>query len=142
MSGDNMEWQPIGTAPVDGSIIWVADANSICVGYFNQNAWRNWFKGPRYENAHLGAEAFAPEQVWFEPTHWQPTPQPPLPAAAQAIEARERQDAPGATFVDEWSGKTRSGLIQRTKARSRSDAPLPLPCNHQSPRIEGNRWDE
>lgn len=68
------EWQSIETAPRDGSIVWVADWSSMCPGYWHQNEWRNWFKGPRYENARLGGEAFAPELVWFEPKFWQPLP--------------------------------------------------------------------
>jgi hypothetical protein len=75
MSADG--WQPIETAPKDGSAVWVGSPHSICPAYFYVEAWRNWFKGPRYENVHLGSAAFAPEEIWFKPTHWMPLPKPP-----------------------------------------------------------------
>jgi hypothetical protein len=79
MSGGGT-WQPIETAPRDGSIVWVANPHSICVAYFagkEERCWRNWYRGNRYENVHISTDAYLPEPVWFDPTHWQPTPKPP-----------------------------------------------------------------
>lgn len=74
-------WQPIEAAPKDGTTVWIGNPSSVCPAYFYLDAWRNWFKGPRFENARQGGNAFAPEEVWFEPTHWQPVPRPPAAIA-------------------------------------------------------------
>lgn len=53
-------WEPIETAPFTGDIVWVSDGFAMCPSYFYLGAWRNWFKGPRYENVKLSPEAYAP----------------------------------------------------------------------------------
>ena len=61
-----MEWQPIETAPKDGTRIIVADA---------RNVWCNvsWEKMKRAPDR--WAAVFGP--IPIEPTHWMPLPPPP-----------------------------------------------------------------
>lgn len=75
------DWQDISTAPKDGSAVWVASPYTLCVAYWSRGCWRNWFKGPRYENVHISADAFLPDPVWFVPNYWQPLPTPPKESA-------------------------------------------------------------
>lgn len=71
------DWLSFDTAPVDGTIVWLASGHSMCPAYFMAGAWRNWYKGCRYENHALGVDAFLPEHIWFEPTHWSHLPELP-----------------------------------------------------------------
>jgi hypothetical protein len=59
-----MPWQPIETAPRNGTRIWLADANNRVTGYWSPpiGAWRcDWLVG----------------ETGDKPTHWQPLPDPP-----------------------------------------------------------------
>jgi hypothetical protein len=64
------DWQPIETAPKDGTRIIVANYAVV---------WPDvsWVKSPRagerWEHLNLGA-------VRFAPTHWMPIPKPPVSA--------------------------------------------------------------
>lgn len=88
------DWQPIETAPRDGTIIWLGGPRSLCVGYWaghTDKCWRNWFKGSRYENASMvkacGRDVLMPEPIWFVPTYWQPLPElPPIHGPVSADE--------------------------------------------------------
>lgn len=73
-----MEWQPIETAPRDGSAVllyqkkphaevarYESDTNEIEVGFYSEEGWRVFgFHGDESERD-------------FAPTHWMPLPQPP-----------------------------------------------------------------
>jgi hypothetical protein len=71
-------WQPIETAPKDGTIIWLGQPNCLRVGF--------WASGKEYE--HKGSvgggwrDFNECRDLRFEPTHWQPTPNAPPPPAA------------------------------------------------------------
>ena len=56
-----MEWQPIETAPKDGTAILIREAR--CSGIAVQ-----YFAGWKYENGSI---------CYLEPTHWMPLPPPP-----------------------------------------------------------------
>lgn len=56
------EWQPIETAPKDGTPILVADSGPYAFVVEWNNKHRAW----------LGADRSA-----WEPTHWMPLPEPP-----------------------------------------------------------------
>jgi hypothetical protein len=63
-------WQPIDTAPKDGTVIWAFTpheraGNSLIGGYQYPCAWGEgtWFDTMYFRNA--------------SPTHWQPLPKPP-----------------------------------------------------------------
>lgn len=61
------EWQPIETAPKDGTSVLVVGA----YGYVLMARWKEMTRVPsRWESYGLGA-------IRFEPTHWMPLPEPP-----------------------------------------------------------------
>lgn len=67
-----MEWQPIETAPKDGTRVLVAeedDNESIGVAY--------WFCGSEDQDAGWYSSACVDDVTMFYPTHWIPLPQPP-----------------------------------------------------------------
>lgn len=75
-------WQPIESAPKDGTEILVAgptpghsrDGAYISVGMFDDGLWwSSWWEEREEENA------------LFPPTHWQPLPPPPSPLSPQPI---------------------------------------------------------
>lgn len=72
------EWQPIETAPKDGSCIilgWCGGYDS-CPGFWMGNPKENyWEKVGWYDEADRGAVLTAKP---MEPTHWMPLPPPPL----------------------------------------------------------------
>jgi hypothetical protein len=66
-----MAWKPIETAPKDGTSIFIIgndlglDCLSYCAAFWdNDGAWHNDIDGSVF-----------PE--YYEPTHWQPLPEPP-----------------------------------------------------------------
>lgn len=62
-----MEWQPIKTAPRDGTVLlgWDGSNLATCYYFFDLNAWYLEVTG-----------AYADDGFW-QPTHWQPLPPPP-----------------------------------------------------------------
>lgn len=62
------EWQPIETAPKDGSRILLLRRQQIVCGYWR----RNWGEPYWAHDAHVVDDA-----RWFPPTHWMPLPDPP-----------------------------------------------------------------
>lgn len=66
-----MNWQPIKTAPKDGTpiLIYERENDCVCEGRYVVDACR-WFE----RNAH-------PTDAWdgeiYRPTHWMPLPNPP-----------------------------------------------------------------
>jgi hypothetical protein len=76
-------WQPIETAPNDGSEILLGHAPTGCraIGKWvvESNTWA------------IGNDDSSPETnylIIFEPTHWQPLPAPPLPASSPVLEKK------------------------------------------------------
>lgn len=72
------EWQPIATAPKDGTHILAFIPGGD--GYPSLIYVLNWRRVP-YNTAIHGewhwVEAAGEEYEWFEPTHWMPLPNPP-----------------------------------------------------------------
>ncbi len=71
----NMEWQPIGTAPRDGTAILVSDGFTTDVAYWGA-------PGPSGLNFMWVIREFPDGEYngWVafdEPTHWMPLPDPP-----------------------------------------------------------------
>lgn len=69
-----MTWEPIKTAPKDGSFIWLSDGFFMRIGYWyvvtkdpSQEHWADFAK----------AEAKGPSDLQFKPTCWQHLPVPP-----------------------------------------------------------------
>jgi hypothetical protein len=62
-----MEWQPIKTAPKDGTeVLLIDDENTYALAKFYEGEWRDM--------GDIGAAG----QYNFEPTHWMWLPAPPL----------------------------------------------------------------
>jgi hypothetical protein len=60
-----MTWQPIATAPKDGTpILLFAPHKSVVQG--------SWNRGDAFNMPHWSTPS-----NWFEPTHWMPLPDPP-----------------------------------------------------------------
>lgn len=76
-----MNWQPIETAPKDGTRVLClnADTGEVRVGVRKlfseqhfENTGRHWYEWFRNEE-------FCPGHTWsIEPTHWMPLPPPPV----------------------------------------------------------------
>ena len=71
-----MKWQPIDTAPRDGSrLILVVAGFQPTVGYWRKTQWWN----DRLNASKLAAEfVFGDADPTYAPTHWMPLPPPPL----------------------------------------------------------------
>ena len=69
------EWQPIETAPRDGTGI---IAYNRMTGPYN-TAWSGWPRDPSYKGFFCGFWGYA--GLWdSQPTHWMPHPPPPVEA--------------------------------------------------------------
>ncbi|MGL6052622.1 MAG: DUF551 domain-containing protein [Aeromonas salmonicida] len=62
------EWQPIDTAPKDGTPCLVAHSEIMMVGYYG---WSDAF------GEHWTSCSCIEDYYSFIPTHWQPRPEPP-----------------------------------------------------------------
>jgi len=65
-----MEWQPIETAPKDGTYVLVTDGKEVYRSYYEdiypEDNRPQWFDNSYY--------SFDPGEI---PTHWMPLPKPP-----------------------------------------------------------------
>ena len=66
------EWQPIETAPQDGTDILVCVTHNLPDGEWETLMWVDWCSPP-YEWPHFAARFDIP----FPPTHWRPLPAAP-----------------------------------------------------------------
>lgn len=77
------EWQPIETAPTDGTTILLygdvageingpAFVPSVSIGYYDYGSGDFSDKGYTWNS--MGGDAYS---VWVKPTHWMPLPEPP-----------------------------------------------------------------
>lgn len=67
------DWQPIETAPRDGTTFIATDGNEVEPVYYVR--YSHWSVGEydlRYSSRQEGEES-----LWFNPTHWMPLPKPP-----------------------------------------------------------------
>lgn len=83
------QWQPIDTAPMDGSAIWLLVEGHPYIGYGEPKNWlhetNRWFaratfrqRDPEERNArNLPDEIYACNGIDVAPTHWMPLPEPP-----------------------------------------------------------------
>ncbi len=70
---DDNGWQPISTAPRDGSYIWVACEHCMRIACWSEDRWRDLDgKYPRLD-------------VLFTPTHWRRIPPLPTPTEPGAV---------------------------------------------------------
>lgn len=69
------EWRPIETAPKDGTAIWVTDGSRAEGASFTND---RWVKNTGTTIPWVGSDDYGGlEDLWDEPTHWQPLPTPP-----------------------------------------------------------------
>lgn len=70
-----MEWQPIETAPMDGTYILIYQHNKMYADY------EHTIYVAKYRTDYLNnpewVEAMGEEYICFDPTHWMPLPKPP-----------------------------------------------------------------
>ena len=66
------QWQPIETAPRDDQRILVADDADVATAQFTN---RRWVQSPTAWEGDGDYGGLA--DLYFEPTHWQPLPEPP-----------------------------------------------------------------
>jgi hypothetical protein len=75
------DWQPIETAPKDGTPVWLwwpsPDSEAI-TGWWSEG----WYEGDRLVRSDagwVGNEASSHRlDEWSQPTHWMPLPAPPI----------------------------------------------------------------
>jgi hypothetical protein len=63
-----MSWQPIETAPMDGSVVIVGGYEPLYAG------------GDEWRSSHARYNSYGVWEcglVWVTPTHWMPLPEPP-----------------------------------------------------------------
>ena len=67
-----MEWQPIGTAPKDGTLVLVYADGTLAPGVFEAGDWYFW------EGEIVDAEGRLNHWIkGYGPTHWMPLPDTP-----------------------------------------------------------------
>ncbi len=59
-------WQPIETAPKDGTPMWLSDGFFMRVGHWSEGRWADYF-----------LPASGRRDILFLPTYWQPVPLSP-----------------------------------------------------------------
>ena len=74
-----MEWQPIETAPKDGTSVLVFNGLDVSVGYWF--IWEHFFTGDRLSGfvKNWNNEFGCPDSFVGDATHWMPLPPPPSP---------------------------------------------------------------
>ena len=77
-------WQPIETAPKDGTAIWVLLGGQPFIGYYDPDRLRKageWFVKAsfrrRVREGGLPDDIYGTYRFGVEPTHWLPLPDPP-----------------------------------------------------------------
>mgnify|MGYP006266670133 CR=1 FL=1 len=64
-------WQPIETAPTNGTVIWAFNGEQVRMRWSQGDQWALWI----YDDDVLNDIDPSPDQ----PTHWMPLPEPPKP---------------------------------------------------------------
>lgn len=72
-----MNWQPIETAPKDGTKVMLWDGDEISAGFWSTSLWVT-FGNPNIKGGWVIYEARSDTQE-IRATHWMPLPQPPTP---------------------------------------------------------------
>ena len=72
-------WQPIETAPQDGTLVLLAIAGTsvqVTARYCPNGAWSKWHLGSTCRGGGVLHTEDGPEDI-LDPTHWMPLPEPP-----------------------------------------------------------------
>ncbi len=80
-----MGWQPISTAPKDGTIVLCARfGNSKKVWHMRVCRWGHILARKDLGFTKEGWHVYTGQNAgWFQPTHWMPLPAPPLASNAE-----------------------------------------------------------
>ena len=133
------EWQPIETAPKDGTPVLLAQGGIVALGFCDGADWHFW-EGD-YDGAVFGDEDghFVRLNEWvtpYGPTHWKPkdpppgTPSPREAAIQQLVEALEVAQKTLAILINPEANEkaTGAGIInafaQCTEAEAKARAAL------------------
>ena len=73
LQNSTTEWQPIETAPKNGTPILIWDGNTQCVARMEF-----WFTGHEGSWVCIGASGYECSSNFDSPTHWMPLPERPL----------------------------------------------------------------
>jgi hypothetical protein len=76
---NQMDWQPIETAPKDGTYVLLSGDGHVSVGKWEEDSGRTLIAGdPPYWSPydHSYWDRLI-DDSWFAPTHWMPLPAPP-----------------------------------------------------------------
>lgn len=73
-----MKWQPIETAPKDGTTILLASGKYVLTGYWETDPGWAWkFDGPCWGICEVEDDYYSVYKFPDWPTHWMPLPEPP-----------------------------------------------------------------
>lgn len=76
-----MDWQPIETAPKDGTYVLIADEHHVTIGRYHRDVGRTLIGAdqPYWEDYdHSFWDRYEKDgDDWFQPTKWAPLPSPP-----------------------------------------------------------------
>ena len=76
------EWQPITTAPKDGTaILLIRDSYQPLVGCWHRSIKPRWIEGEAFDKKCSNPDCWNDyfKNTEYEPTHWMPLPKPPKP---------------------------------------------------------------
>ncbi len=77
-----MDWQPIATAPRDGSFILLSGEGRVSIGKYHEDKGQILIaaKEPYWDDYdHSYWDRYETDDSWFQPTHWMPLPAPAAP---------------------------------------------------------------
>ncbi len=71
------EWQPIETAPRDGTPFLAKDGQCVFRAFYKKNVGHNVVRPETLQVFMRPPNSYRAGSHWFNPTHWMPLPEPP-----------------------------------------------------------------
>lgn len=81
-----MQWQPIETAPKDGSYLLVSNGHGVWVARFKSVYQSGWKPPSPWQSMMLNHAHIPIAKRNGSPTHWMPLPTPPIAALAEGAQ--------------------------------------------------------
>lgn len=81
-----MQWQPIETAPKDGSYLLVSNGHGVWVARFKSVYQSGWKPPSPWQSMMLNHAHIPSAKRNGSPTHWMPLPTPPIAALAEGAQ--------------------------------------------------------
>lgn len=72
-----MDWQPIETAPKDGTLAIISDGSIVAPGSFQHGVWRFWQGDLLLCDEHGEVGNLNEYLPAYSPSHWMPLPEAP-----------------------------------------------------------------